>query len=200
MPRQSYRVAGVIHTQYRTLVCLLLVSPCFPISPWALLLCLSFQERHCNLVDLQHSQPCSLCFLSDPASGAVAEVSSTTISASVSGPDGQTPVCQSLNTATFSARLTAAGLHTLSICLEDQHSHQALQVQPATQLRGVTVVPASVCAHRTALHAMPDRLLAGVTCAFRVCPVDAFGNAGASGTVDILLHALSCCTLSVLVS
>ena len=99
----------------------------------------------------------------------------------LSGPGGQTPLLQRPDTATFSAQLTAAGMHTLSVCLTDTNTQQSVQLQPATQLRGVAVVPALVCPDRTAVEAVPDRLVAGVAHTFQICPVDAFGNAGASG-------------------
>lgn len=102
-------------------------------------------------------------------------------SAMASGPDGQTPLLQSLQTAAFSAQLIVAGRHTLSVCLSDTQPQQSVQLQPAMQLRGVVVVPASVCPHRTSVEAMPDRLTAGVAHSLQVCAVDAFGNAGASG-------------------
>lgn len=98
-----------------------------------------------------------------------------------SGPDGQTPMLQSLQTAAFSAQLTVAGRHTLSVCLSDTQSQQSVPLQPAMQLKGVVVVPASVCPHRTSVEAMPDRLIAGVAYSLQICAVDAFGNAGASG-------------------
>ena len=85
------------------------------------------------------------------------------------------------NTATFSAPLTAAGMHTLSVCLTDPSTQQSVQLQPATQLIGVAVGPASVCPDRTVVEAIPDRLVAGVAHNFRICPVDAYGNTGASG-------------------
>ena len=117
----------------------------------------------------------------DSASAGSAEAGCTMLSAVVSGPGGQTPLLQRPNTATFSAQLTAAGMHALSVCLTDTSTQQLLQLQPATQLRGVTVVPAPVCPERTVVEAMPDRLVAGVAHTFHICPVDAFGNARASG-------------------
>lgn len=106
-----------------------------------------------------------------------------------SGPDGQTPLPQNSNTATFSARLTAAGTYTLSVCLVDALTQRSAELQPSAQLRGITVVPGAVCPHKTTVEAMPERLVAGVTYTCRICPVDAFGNAGASGTADLLLSS-----------
>lgn len=117
----------------------------------------------------------------DSASIGVAEAGCTMLSAMASGPGGQTLLLQRPDTATFSAQLTAAGMHTLSVCLTDTSTQQSVQLQPATQLRGVAVVPAFVCSDRTVVEALPDRMVAGETHTFQICPVDAFGNAGASG-------------------
>ena len=136
---------------------------------------------HCQLVDL-------VCIF-DSASFAVTEASSTSLVCLSSGPDGQTHLLQNPNTTTFSAQLTAVGTHTLSVCLVDDHTQQSTQLQPATQLRGVTVVPSAVCPGKTTVEAVPDRLVAGVACTCRIYPVDAFGNAGASGTPDLVLSS-----------
>ena len=130
----------------------------------------------------------------DSASVGVAEASSTVLSGTISGPGGQMPLLQRPNTATFSAQLTAAGMHTLSVCLMDTNTQQSVQLQPATQLRGVAVVPASVCPNRTIVEAMPDRLVAGVAHTLQICPMDAYGNAGASGcSQPHSVTIMSCC-------
>lgn len=135
----------------------------------------------CNSLTLKTVNFAWVCCLSDPTFVAVADATNTTLSAMASGPDGQIPLLQSLHTATFSAQLTVAGRHTLSVCLSDTKSQQSVQLQAAVQLRGLVVVPASVCPHRTSVEAMPDRLITGVAHSLRICPVDAVGNAGASG-------------------
>lgn len=184
-----------------TFACLLYLAPLPlsspPVPPIARLrfyCCVMIMSGSCNLSSLKTINFAWVCRLSDPTVVAVADLTSTTLSAMVSGPDGQIPLLQSLHTATFSAQLTVAGRHTLSVCLSDPQSQQSVPLQPAMQLRGVVVVPASVRPRKTSVEAMPDRLTAGVAQSLQICPVDAFGNAGASGCSRLLLsQAVLCC-------
>ena len=128
----------------------------------------------------------------DFPSAAVAEVDDAKLTITASGPDGPTILIQKPSTSTFSAQLTAAGTHSLTVSLEGSPFQEAAELQARTQLRGLTVVPAAVCPHRTTVQAIPDRLVAGVSCDFTICPVDIYGNAGASGAgQQALIYAAS---------
>ena len=130
-----------------------------------------------------------LSFSANFSSAVVTEVSDARLAATASGPDGQTALVQKPGASTFSAHLTAAGTHSLAVCLEDIQTQQTVELQARTKLRGLTVVPGAVCPHRTTVQALPDRLVAGVGCDFTICPVDVYGNAGASGAGQ---YTLSC--------
>ena len=85
------------------------------------------------------------------------------------------------NATSFTAQLTTAGTHSLSVSMTDAHTQQTLLLPARHQLSSVRVVPGAVCTHRTVVQGMPERLVAGVACDFSICPVDTYGNAGASG-------------------
>lgn len=121
----------------------------------------------------------------------IVEASNAVLTSTASGSGGQTLLTQTPNTASFSGKLTATGVHLLCVCLQDFQTQQKAQLQASTKLRGVKVLPAAVCPHRTAVQALPDRLVAGQGCDFRICPVDAYGNAGASGAACYHLFQMS---------
>lgn len=112
-----------------------------------------------------------------------ADANSAALAATAFGPDGPTQLQPTPTPVSFAAPLTTAGTHSLTVTLTDAHTGLTVPLPARNQLVSVTVVPGLVCAQRTVIQAMPQKLMAGVGAYFRVCPVDGHGNAGASGVV-----------------
>ena len=110
-----------------------------------------------------------------------ADTDSAAVAATAFGPDGPIQLKQTPHPFSFAAPLTTAGTYSLTVTLTDTHTGLTVPLPARKQLVSVRVVPGPVCAQRTAIQAMPQKLVAGVGAEFRICPVDAFGNAGASG-------------------
>ena len=112
-----------------------------------------------------------------------ADVGSAALTATASGPHGQTPLSQTPSPLSFSAHLTAAGLYSLAVTLTDAHTKQTRLLSAQNQLHEVTVAAGPVCAQRTLVEGLHKKLVAGVGSEFRICPVDTHGNPGASGVL-----------------
>ncbi len=112
-----------------------------------------------------------------------ADVANAALTATASGPHGQTPLSQIPSPLSFSAAVTAAGTYSLAVALTDVHTKQTQLLSAQNQLDEVTVVAGSVCAQRTLVQGLHEKLVAGVGSEFRICPVDTHGNAGASGVL-----------------
>ena len=112
-----------------------------------------------------------------------ADVGSAALTATASGPHGQTPLNQTPSPLSFSAHLTAAGTYSLAVALTDAHTKQTRLLSAQNQLHEVTVVAGPVCAQRTLVEGLHKKLVAGVGSEFRICPVDTHGNPGASGVL-----------------
>ena len=110
-----------------------------------------------------------------------ADADSAALAATAFGPDGPTQLQPTPTPVSFAAPLTTAGIYSLTVTLTDAHTGLAVPLPARNQLASVTVVPGPVCAQRTVIQGMPQKLVAGVGAEFGVCPVDAYGNAGASG-------------------
>ena len=112
-----------------------------------------------------------------------ADVGNAALTATASGPHGQTLLCQLPSTLSFSAPLTAAGTYSLAVTLTDAHTKQTQLLSAQNQLEEVRVVAGPVCAQRTLVQALHEKLVAGVDSEVSICPVDTHGNAGASGVL-----------------
>lgn len=105
------------------------------------------------------------------------------LTATASGPHAQTSLSQIPSRLSFSAPLTAAGTYSLAVALTDAHTKQTWLLSAQNQLDKVRVMAGPVCAQRTLVQGLHEKLVAGVGSEFRICPVDAHGNAGASGVL-----------------
>ena len=110
-----------------------------------------------------------------------ADVGNAALTATASGPHGQTPLSQTPSPLSFSAPLTAAGTYSLAVALTDAHTKQTQSLSAQNQLDAVRVVAGPVCVQRTLVQGLHEKLVAGVGSEFSICPVDTHGNAGASG-------------------
>ncbi len=105
------------------------------------------------------------------------------LTATASGPHAQTSLSQIPSRLSFSAPLTAAGTYSLAVALTDAHTKQTWLLSAQNQLDKVRVMAGPVCAQRTLVQGLHEKLVAGMGSEFRICPVDAHGNAGASGVL-----------------
>ena len=112
-----------------------------------------------------------------------ADVGNAAVIATASGPHGQIPLRQLLSPLSFSAPLIAAGTYSLAVALTDAHTKKPQLLPAKNQLDEVRVVAGPVCAQRTLVQGLREKLVAGVGSEFRICPVDAHGNTGASGVL-----------------
>jgi len=110
-------------------------------------------------------------------------VGNAALTATASGPHAQTPLSQIPSRLSFSAPLTAAGTYSLAVALTDAHTKQTWLLSAQNQLDKVRVMAGPVCAQRTLVQGLHEKLVAGMGSEFRICPVDAHGNAGASGVL-----------------
>lgn len=104
------------------------------------------------------------------------------LTATASGPHAQTSLSQIPSRLSFSAPLTAAGTYSLAVALTDAHTKQTW-LSAQNHLDKVRVMAGPVCAQRTLVQGLHEKLVAGMGSEFRICPVDAHGNAGASGVL-----------------
>ncbi|DBA83503.1 TPA: hypothetical protein ACH3X2_006431 [Trebouxia sp. C0005] len=130
---------------------------------------------------LQAGQPVHIEVDLRDAYGNLADVGNAAVIATASGPHGQIPLRQLLSPLSFSAPLIAAGTYSLAVALTDAHTKKPQLLPAKNQLDEVRVVAGPVCAQRTLVQGLHEKLVAGVGSDFRICLVDAHGNTGASG-------------------
>ncbi|KAL0032084.1 hypothetical protein WJX77_004214 [Trebouxia sp. C0004] len=130
---------------------------------------------------LQAGQPVHIEVDLRDAYGNLADVGNAALTATASGPHGQTPLDLIPSPLSFSAPLTAAGTYSLAVAFTDAYTQQTHVLSAQNQIDEVRVVAGPVCAQRTMVQGLHEKLVAGAGSEFRICPVDTHGNAGASG-------------------
>ncbi|KAK9829410.1 hypothetical protein WJX72_005680 [[Myrmecia] bisecta] len=153
------------------------------LSPQASSYTLQGVSRGPHVCTLQAGQALGVVVDGRDAFGNTAGVVAGAVGVEAHGPQGALPLSPQADigeACLYSASLTVAGSYTVAVGAVDAEGRQAA-IPAADGSRAVKVVPGFVSLQHVVLRDVPTAVVAGMPHTFYVHPVDAFGNAGATG-------------------